>query len=97
MKFQIREDDLHPHLKSRMEQRGVSQEEIEATLNDGFDADDAKEGTFGKTRVFLYNKEWEGKFFEEKQITVYYKRKNEEIILLTAKARYGKFSKGEGK
>jgi hypothetical protein len=46
--------------------------------------------------VFTYNAEWEGKFFEEKEVTVYYKYKGEQFILLTAKARYGKgFKKGE--
>jgi len=34
-----------------MEQRGVTLEEIERTLNEGWDATDAKPGTFGK--VFL--------------------------------------------
>ncbi len=49
-----------------------------------------------KYAVFAYNAEWEGKFFEEKEVTVYYKYKGEQFILLTAKARYGKnFKKGE--
>lgn len=88
--IKIRESDIHSHLKARMLQRGISAEEIETTVNKGWDADDAVEGTIGKVFVFPYNAEWEGKFFEEKEITVYYKYKGEQFVLLTAKARYGK-------
>jgi len=33
--------------------------------------------------------EWEGQFYQEKEVTVYYKVTDEGLILLTAKARYG--------
>lgn len=91
MKPEIRiiESDIHPHIKGRMVQRGILISEIEETINKGWNADDAKKGTIGKVLVFPYNAEWEGKFFEEKEITVYYKYKVEKLILLTTKARYG--------
>lgn len=88
--IKITESDIHLHIKTRMLQRGISMAEIETTLNKGWDADDAVEGTIGKVFVFPYNSEWEGKFFEEKEVTVYYKYKGAKFILLTAKARYGK-------
>jgi len=66
-------------------------------IDKGWCAEDAKEGTFGKTYVFLYNNYWEGKYYKEKEVTVYYKMKQEKIVLLTAKARYGRdFKKGGG-
>lgn len=78
-----------------MFQRGISMEEIEITINKGWDADDAKEGTIGKTFVFSYNNYWEDKFYNEKEVAVYYKIKEKKMVLLTAKARYGKsFKKG---
>lgn len=78
-----------------MFQRGISREEIEITINKGWTAEDAKEGTVGKTFIFPYNNYWEGKYYEEKEVSVYYKMKEEKVILLTAKARYGKnFKKG---
>ena len=86
----IKDTDIHPHLKARMQQRGISIEEIQATINNGTDADDAKKGTSGKVYVYFFNEYWEGKYFEEKEISVYFKQKGEELILLTAKARYGK-------
>ncbi len=89
-KIVIKESDIHHHLQARMQQRGVSIEEIETTLNDGWAADDAKDGTIGRTCIFPYNAYWEGRFFEEKEVTVYYRYKNEKLILLTVKTRYGK-------
>ncbi len=89
-KIKIKESDIHAHIKARMQQRGISAEEIETTINKGWNAEDAVEGTVGKVFVFPYKAVWEGNFFEEKEVTVYYKYKDGRFILLTAKARYGK-------
>jgi len=86
--------ETHPHLEARMRERGVSLEEIEKTLENGWLAKDTKPGTYGKVYIFPYNRDWCGKVFEEKEVTVYYKFIGEKIIVLTVKARYGKFSKG---
>ena len=92
----ITESDLHPHLKARMIQRGITLQEIEYTLNEGWQSFDAKPGTFGKTIVYSYQGEWDGHFFEEKEVTIYYKIIDGYIILLTVKARYGtNFLRGE--
>jgi len=72
-----------------MHQRGITREEIERTLNEGRKASDAKSGTLGRVMVFPYETEWEGQFYQEKEVTVYYKVTDEELILLTVKARYG--------
>lgn len=88
-------EDLHGHLKKRMEQRGITLEEIEYTLNNGWGIEEAREGTHGKVYVFYYNKEWEGKLYKEKEVKVFYKMENDRIIVLTAIVRYGeKFEKG---
>ncbi len=77
-----------------MLQRGVTREEIEHTLNKGWEALDAKPGTEGKVFVFPYGAGWEGEFFEEKEVTIYYRTVGDGVLLLTVKARYGKgFSK----
>ncbi len=94
MKFS--ESDFHKHILARMEQRGVTQQDIQTTFEKGWDADNLKEGTLGKVFVFEYNNTWEGKTYEEKEVSVYYKIKDEKVILLTAMARYGKcFKKKE--
>jgi hypothetical protein len=72
-KIRVTEEDIHPHLRARMHQRGISREEIERTLNEGWEASDARPGTLGKVLVFPYREEWGGQFYEEKEVTVYYK------------------------
>ncbi len=95
-RFQVTQADLHPHLRARMYQRGVTREEIECTLNEGWEATDAKPGILGKVMVFPYKAEWENQFYQEKEVTVYYKVTDEGLILLTAKARYGQgFPRGQ--
>lgn len=90
------EVDLHPHLKARMSQRGITEEEIDRVLKEGWEATDAKPGTLGKRFVFLYNRTWEGKSFKEKEVTIYYKLVNDTVVVLTAKARYGEGFSKEG-
>jgi hypothetical protein len=51
-RFWITEADLHSHLRARMHQRGITREEIERVLNEGWKATDAKPGTLGKVMVF---------------------------------------------
>ena len=95
MTYQIAEADLHPHLLARMNQCGVRLEEIQRVMNDGWQAADAKQGTLGKVLVFSYAAEWEGQFYREKEVMVYYKEIGEAVVLLTVKARYGQsFQKG---
>ncbi len=86
---QLRESDLHPHLKTRMEQRGVTLEEVNDTLDRGWEAADVRPGTLGRVLVIPFQAEWEGRRYEEKEVTVYYKMTEEGLIVLTVKARYG--------
>lgn len=71
MNIKITKEHIHPHLQARMNQRGIIIEEIEKVLNGGRDVQDAKHGTKGKVLVVPYAAEWEGRFFPEKEITVY--------------------------
>ncbi|RMG04871.1 MAG: DUF4258 domain-containing protein [Nitrospirae bacterium] len=87
--YSITENDIHHHLRMRMLQRGISLEEINTTLQKGWQAPDAKKGTAGKVYVFPFNKEWFGKSYNEKEVSVYYKYSKGKLIILTVKARYG--------
>ena len=89
MKKIISENDVHAHLAARMRERGITLEEINVTLEHGWPAGDVKEGICGKVHVFAYEKEWVGKVFAEKEVSVYYKVIDSGVMLLTAKARYG--------
>ena len=46
--MKVKDADIHHHLRARMFQRGISKEEIEITINKGWSAGGAKEGTIGK-------------------------------------------------
>jgi hypothetical protein len=72
-----------------MRQRGITPDEIERALNEGWEATDARPGTLGRTIVVPYAREWEGTIYDEKEVTVYYKLVGGGNILLTAIARYG--------
>lgn len=49
-----------------------------------------------KPLLFITIKNGKGKYFEEKEVWVYYKIVNNELVLLTVKARYGRnFPRGE--
>ncbi|MFW6118279.1 MAG: DUF4258 domain-containing protein [Chloroflexota bacterium] len=87
--IKLRDSDIHPHLKARMLQRGISKDEIEETLEKGKDARDAKPGTYGKVLAFSYDNSWEGKFYKQKEVAVYYKLVGGTVMVLTVKARYG--------
>jgi hypothetical protein len=63
MEFKISDADIHPHLRARMNQRGVSVAEIEQAMNSGEPALGAKAGTFGRRILFPYNSEWEGQIY----------------------------------
>ena len=94
----ITQSDLHPHLKARMEQRGVTLDEIQRALDEGWMASDARIGTVGRTLICPYAQEWEGAFYPEKEVTVYYKIGEGGMVLLTVKARYGSgLPRGEAK
>mgnify|MGYP001278346470 CR=1 FL=1 len=93
--FEITDADLHPHLRARMLQRGITLEELQSVFSEGWDASGTKPGVIGKTRVFPYQAIWEDRFYEEKEVTLYYKIIDRERILLTAKARYGKSFPGK--
>ena len=66
--------DYHLHLLARMEQRGITRQEIERTLAEGRAVADARPGTQGKVLDHRYGREWLGTFYEEKKGTVYYRR-----------------------
>ena len=68
-------EDFHPHFLKRMEQRGITKEEIKLTLNNGKPVEDAKVGTLGKVCVFDFNDYWESNYYKQKEVTIYYKQK----------------------
>lgn len=85
----LTDQQFHSHIRHRMEQRGITKAEVRKTLREGWSSPDAKPGTKGRTLVFPYDATWEGTYYEEKEVTVYFKTEDGELVLLTAIAQYG--------
>ncbi len=56
---------IHPHARERMEERGVTEEEIMATLGKG-EQFPAKFDRIGFRHNFLFDAEWHGKRYRTK-------------------------------
>lgn len=77
--------------------RGVSLAEVNIALAWGWPARDAAPRNEGRVFVVDFRGVWEGRSYEEKEVTVYFKWVESKLIPLTVKARYGKnFPKGAG-
>ena len=67
-------------------------------MDEDWNARDAKAATLGKVTVFVFDCEWEGKHYKEKEVTVYYKIVGNDVVVLTANASYGdEFNRGADK
>ena len=76
-----------PHSKSRMKERGATEEEIKTTIVTG-EKFNAKFGRVGFRRNFTFNKNWLGKFYNIKQLEVYAVKEGEDLIILTVIVKY---------
>ncbi len=86
MKIQI-----DPHALSRMPQRGVTEVEVMAVLERG-QAVDAQGSRRARELVFTHAKEWAGHFSDEKKVKVVYVEEENEIVVVTVLAYYGRWS-----
>ena len=60
---------IHPHARQRMAERGASETEIIATVEQG-EQWPAKFGRTGFRRNFVFEREWHGRFYRTKQVEV---------------------------
>jgi hypothetical protein len=80
---------FHDHIRNRMRRRGVSEAEVEHTLRHGWQCGDAAGGRDCRTFVFALEAVYDGRWYAEKEVTVYYTQQAGETILVTVKSRYG--------
>jgi hypothetical protein len=73
---------IDPHTLERARERGASEEEIKETLENGNDIK-AKGNRLGKAKIFPYDTFWNGKYFQEKKVEVFYVVENNQIITVT--------------
>ncbi len=78
---------FHPHARERMDERNVTEDEVNATIEQG-EKFPAKFGRTGFRRNFPFNREWRGKSYKAKQIEAYAVQEEGNWLVLTVITRY---------
>ena len=85
MKIQI-----EPHTLERALERGANEKEIEEVSETGF-VIPAKHGRIGKAKIYEFNQERLGKYYDQKRVEVFYVIEENLIITVTVYVFYGKW------
>ena len=78
---------LHPHARERMQERGATEEEIQATVAQG-EQFPAQFGRTGFRRNFQFNQEWRGRHYRTKQVEAYAVQEGADWLVITIITRY---------
>jgi len=78
---------LHPHARERMEERGVTEDEEQATVASG-EQFPARFVRNGFRRNFPFSGRWRGKQYSTKQVEVYAVREGSDWLVITVIARF---------
>ena len=78
---------LHPHVRERMQERGATEEEIQATVAEG-EQFPAKFGRTGFRRNFQFDQEWRGRHYRTKQVEAYAVQEGADWLVITVITRY---------
>ena len=78
---------LHPHARERMQERGATEEEIQATVAQG-EQFPARFGRTGFRRNFPFDQEWRGRHYRTKQVEVYAVQQGADWLVITVITRY---------
>lgn len=78
---------FHPHARERMEERGTTEDEVRKTIEHG-EQFPAKFGRTGFRRNFLFNGEWRGEYYANKQLEVYAVQKGNDWLVITIITKY---------
>jgi hypothetical protein len=78
---------FHPHAKERMLERGTNESEVVLTLEHG-EQFPAKFNRTGFRRNFVFNNEWRGKYYKNKQVEVYAVKENTDWFVITIITKY---------
>ena len=78
---------LHPHARARIEERGVTEDEVRATVEHG-EQFPAKFGRTGFRRNFPLGSLWRGKQYGNKQVEVYAVPEGGDWLVITVIARF---------
>ena len=78
---------FHPHAIERMRERGATEEEVRATIEQG-ERFPAKFGRAGFRRNFSFGRRWRGKHYSTKQVEVYAVEEGDDWLVITVITRY---------
>jgi hypothetical protein len=78
---------IHPHARERMRERGATEEEITATVEQG-EQFPVKFGRTGFRRNFGFDREWRGKHYHTKQIEAYAVQEGTDWLVISVITRY---------
>ncbi len=78
---------IHPHARTRMEERGVTEDEVRAAVEHG-EQFAAKFGRVGFRRNFPASSPWRGKQYGTKQVEVYAVHEETDWLVITVVARF---------
>ena len=84
MKIQI-----EPHTLERAIEHGTNEQEIKEVIETGFEIP-AKHGRIGRAKVYEFNQERHGKYFEQKRVELYYVVEENLTVTVTVYVFYGK-------
>ena len=84
------EIQIDPHTLERAEERGAEMEEIREVIEVGFTIP-GKYGRFGKAKIYDFNQQRHGKFYEQKRVEVFYTIERGVFITVTVYVFYGKW------
>ena len=78
---------LHPHARERMQERGATEEEIQATVAQG-EQFPAQFGRTGFRRNFQFDQAWRGRHYRTKQVEAYAVEEGTDWLVITVITRY---------
>jgi Domain of unknown function (DUF4258) len=78
---------LHPHAQERMEERGATEEEVRATVEQG-ESFPAKFGRAGFRRNFRFDQHRHGRQYHTKQVEAYAVQEGADWLVITVLTHY---------
>jgi hypothetical protein len=78
---------FHPHARERMGERGATEDEVIATVEQGEQVP-AKFGRAGFRRNFPFDSEWRGEYYRTKQVEAYAIQEGLDWLVITIITRY---------
>lgn len=79
--------DIHPHARSRMDERGATEAQVITTVEDG-DRHPAKHGRMRFQQNFSYNRVWRGTKYAVQQVHAIAVQQNGDWLVITVIVKY---------